>query len=88
MLAVLSFRRSRLETEYVGACVRLGHRQAYELLCAENLRYDAGLQLGRAKVEDRGQPNNASSLKTVAVPTRTATGDFLVDDKLVEVVKL
>ena len=88
MFAVFGLRRSSLETEHIGTRVSLRHRQTDELLRAQNLRHNARLEFWRTEVEHGGQADNAPGLKTVTVATRPTTGDFLVDDELVEVIKL
>ena len=88
VLSILRLRRGRLEAKDVGARIRLRHRQANEFLRAQDLRHDTRLQLGRAEVEHGREADDAPRHEAVTIAAGAATGDFLGDDELVEVVEL
>ena len=88
MFPVLRLRRCRLEPKDVAACVRLGHGQTDELLPAENLAGNALAQFGVAEVEDGRETDDGAGVETVSIPASTNAGNFLLYDKLVEVVEL
>ena len=73
VLAIFRLRRGRLQAKDVATRVRLRHRQTDELLPAQDFRDDLRFELRRPKVEHRGQADNAPRLKTVSIPTSTAT---------------